>query len=126
MSGNEIFLSRHSYNSSSGDWFQKYCCYALTSKQTKSMAHSKVFFHIDFSRPQSVEMRWVCFCFQEAENARVNLFELKVVTAAVESSGQRKAEAQVSSMSGLMKAFSCKYIYIFFQHGRHDVFIPKN
>ncbi|WP_459806168.1 hypothetical protein, partial [Herbidospora sp. RD11066] len=31
---------------------------------------------------------------KEAENARVNLFELRAVTAAVESSGQKKAEAQ--------------------------------
>lgn len=35
------------------------------------------------------------FFFQEAENARVSLFELRAVTAAVESSGQKKAEAQV-------------------------------
>lgn len=38
----------------------------------------------------------VLFVLQEAENARVNLFELRAVTAAVESSGQKKAEAQVS------------------------------
>ena len=57
-------------------------------------------------------VRRVCFCFQEAESARVNLFELKAVTAAVESSGQRKAEAQVSRMSGLMVTFSCRYVYL--------------
>ncbi|KAK2549491.1 Major vault protein [Acropora cervicornis] len=34
---------------------------------------------------------------KEAESARVNLFELKAVTAAVESSGQRKAEAQAEA-----------------------------
>lgn len=34
---------------------------------------------------------------KEAESARVNLFELKAVTAAVESSGQRKAEAQAQA-----------------------------
>ena len=38
----------------------------------------------------------ILFIFQEAENARVNLFELRAITAAVESSGQKKAEAQVS------------------------------
>jgi len=34
---------------------------------------------------------------KEAENARVKLFELKAVTAAVESSGQTKAEAQAQA-----------------------------
>ena len=57
-------------------------------------------------------VRRVCFCSQEAESARVNLFELKAVTAAVESSGQRKAEAQVSRMSGLRETFSCRCVYL--------------
>lgn len=34
---------------------------------------------------------------KEAENARVNLFELRAITAAVESSGQKKAEAQAQA-----------------------------
>jgi len=34
---------------------------------------------------------------KEAENARVSLFELRAVTAAVESSGQKKAEAQAQA-----------------------------
>lgn len=109
MSGNETFLSGHIYNSGSGDWFQKYGPYAVINKQSKSMHQSELFLHIDYS--QTV-VRRVCFCFQEAESARVNLFELKAVTAAVESSGQRKAEAQVSRMSGLMGAFSCRYVYL--------------
>ncbi|XP_073239748.1 major vault protein-like [Porites lutea] len=34
---------------------------------------------------------------KEAENARVSLFELRAITAAVESSGQKKAEAQAQA-----------------------------
>ena len=42
------------------------------------------------------------FFFQEAENARASLFELRAITAAVESSGQKKAEAQVSGWPPLI------------------------
>ena len=37
-------------------------------------------------------------CFQEAEAARRDLLELQAVAAAVESSGQAKAEAQVCTI----------------------------
>ena len=37
-------------------------------------------------------------CWQEAEEARKKLFELRAITSAVESSGQTKAEAQVTIM----------------------------
>ena len=42
--------------------------------------------------------------FQEAEQARKTLLELQAVAAAVESSGQAKAEAKVGAMGFVPKA----------------------
>ena len=44
--------------------------------------------------------------FQQAEEARRHLYELRAVTAAVESSGSAKAEAEVNEI------FICKHISI--------------
>ena len=45
------------------------------------------------------QLSWLCLeiDFQEAEVARKELLELQAVAAAVESSGQAKAEAQVGA-----------------------------
>ena len=57
--------------------------------------------------------------FQEAEVARKELLELQAVAAAVESSGQAKAEAQVDHMTVYvhdMRLYITVCVYVAFLH----------
>ena len=53
-----------------------------------------LYIHSRFLCCVSSTFAWLCACVQEAEEARCTLLELQAVAAAVESSGQSKAEAQ--------------------------------